>query len=211
MNNKPVVLIGGGGHASVLLDILHSNKRDVIAVVSPQDVSERLIFTGTKILHSDDDIFQYSSEDIELVNGIGLIPRSSLRKNVSEFYVSYGYRFANVIAPDALISTHAILTDGVQILSGAIVNAGTTIGCHSIINTRAVIEHDCHLGDYCFIGPGAVLCGQVNTGESVFVGAGSTIVPGMKLGSNSIVGAGAVLAQSLENGQVCYPARSVIK
>ncbi|MHA0962735.1 acetyltransferase [Enterobacter cancerogenus] len=211
MNNKPVVLIGGGGHASVLLDILHSNKRDVIAVVSPQDVSERLIFTGTKILHSDDDIFQYSSEDIELVNGIGLIPRSSLRKNVSEFYVSHGYRFANVIAPDALISTHAILTDGVQILSGAIVNAGTTIGCHSIINTRAVIEHDCHLGDYSFIGPGAVLCGQVNTGESVFVGAGSTIVPGMKLGSNSIVGAGAVLVQSLENGQVCYPARSVIK
>lgn len=211
MNNKPVVLIGGGGHASVLLDILRSNKRNVIAVVSPHDVSERSIFAGMRVLHSDDDIFMYSSEEIELVNGIGLFPRSSLRKNVSEFYISHGYRFTSVIAADAMISIYAILEEGVQILSGVIVNAGTTIGRHSIINTRAVVEHDCHLGDYCFIGPGAVLCGQVNTGESVFVGAGSTIVPGMKLGNSSIVGAGAVLVQSLENGQVCYPARSVIK
>ncbi|EFI4460024.1 acetyltransferase [Escherichia coli] len=211
MNSKPVVLIGGGGHASVLLDILNSNMREVIAIVSPHDVPARTIFSGIKVFRTDDDIFQYSNKDIELVNGIGMVPRSSVRKNVTESYLRHGYQFASVIAKDALISAHAHIMNGAQVLSGTIVNPGVVIGSHSIINTRAIIEHDCQIGNHSFIGPGAVLCGQVKTGESVFVGAGSTIIPGMILGSNSMVGAGAVLVQSLDNGQVCYPARSVIK
>jgi len=211
LNKKPVVLIGGGGHASVLMDILLSEKREVIAVVSPNDISGRNIFKGAKILHSDDEIFQFSHNDIELVNGIGMVPRSTLRKNITETYLRHGYRFSNVIAKNASVASNVLLREGVQILSGAIVNPGAVIGSHSIINTRAVIEHDCLLGDHCFIGPGAVLCGQVKTGESVFVGAGSIIIPSMMLHNNSMVGAGAILVQSLDSGQVCYPVKSVIK
>jgi acetyltransferase-like isoleucine patch superfamily enzyme len=80
-----------------------------------------------------------------------------------------------------------------------------------VINTAAVVEHDCEIGDDAFIAPGVVLCGQVRVGLGAVIGAGAVVLPGIRIGEESIVGAGAVVTRDVRAGITCWgvPARKV--
>ncbi|GLO59638.1 sialic acid synthase [Vibrio sp. MACH09] len=210
-NLKPIIIIGSGGHASVLVDILRMQNREIIAVVSAETTILRAVFDNIKQLVSDDDVFQYPPKDILLVNGIGFLPRSNVRSNLTKFYTEKGYQFATVVAEDAAVSSYATIMQGAQVLSGARVQAGAVVGEHTIINTAAVVEHDCNIGVNNHIAPCAILCGQVKTEADVFIGANATIIQNVELKQDCIVGAGATLTRSLLAGQTCYPSRSQIK
>ncbi|EIE5008330.1 acetyltransferase [Salmonella enterica] len=209
--SKPLIIIGGGGHASVLVAILKKQHRDILAIISPDDISGRASIADLPHLCDDEEIVRFATEDVELVNAIGVVPGSSLRRKVSEYFLSKGYRFATVISEDATVSDFAVIHNGAQILTRAIIQPGVIIGSHSIINTAAVIEHDCRIGSYNFIAPGATLCGDVLTRDNVFIGAGATIVPGIHLDKSAFVAAGAVLVNSLGAGEKCYPVKTIIK
>lgn len=144
----PLVIIGGGGHASVLVDLLRNQNRTILAVMSPDDISTRQAFDGIMQLSNDKDISRYSPDEVRLVNGIGMMPKSLLRRKVNQYFLDLGYQFETVISDQALVSKFAHLQDGAQILKGAIVQCGAVIGEHSIINTGAVIEHDTVVGEH---------------------------------------------------------------
>lgn len=80
--NLPIVMIGGGGHASVLAEILLTQGRDILAVISPEDVSQRSVFKGISILEKDEDILRFDKDKILLVNGIGMMPKSGFKKKL---------------------------------------------------------------------------------------------------------------------------------
>lgn len=208
--NLPIVMIGGGGHASVLVEILLSQGRDILAIISPEDVSERSVFQGITILEKDEDILRFDKDKILLVNGIGMMPKSGFKKKINDYFLSLGYQFETVIADSALVSPFSKIETGAQIFPMAIVQTGATVGRHSIINTGALVEHDCKIGAYNHIAPNATLCGQVETKENVYVGSGSTVIQGISIGNGAIVGAGASVTKSLEENTIAYPARAVI-
>lgn len=208
---KPIVVIGGGGHASVLVDILRSQKRKILAIVCPDDISQRSVFNGIQHLKQDDDVLQFLPDDVVLVNGIGMLPKSHLKRKLNEYYLSHGYQFETVIAKSAQVSSFAIIEPGVQVFAGAIVHVGAFVGAHSVINSGVIIEHDCHIGRYNHIAPRATLCGQVTTQDDVYVGAGSTVIQNIKLEQGSIAGAGAIVTKNIASQQICYPSRSIIK
>ncbi|WP_261396866.1 acetyltransferase [Photobacterium rosenbergii] len=207
----PIVLIGGGGHASVLADILTSQNREICAVVSPDDVSTRQVFENIPVLTSDKEIAQFSPQSVMLVNGIGMLPFSGLRCDVTKWYTSMGYRFETVVSEQSLVSKYAVLEEGGQVFPGAIVQAGAVVGKQTIVNTGAIVEHDCLIGPFNHLAPGCVVCGGVKTGKQVFIGANATVTQGSCLGDQSIVGAGAMLSEDLSAKAVCYSSRSVIK
>jgi sugar O-acyltransferase (sialic acid O-acetyltransferase NeuD family) len=208
---KPLVIIGGGGHASVLADILLSQKREILAVISPDDISQRAVFIGITQLNNDADVLTFSPNDVLLVNGIGMLPNSKLKFELNEHFLSLGYQFETVIAESALVSPFAKLAQGTQVFAGAIVQVGVTVGEHSVINSGAIVEHDCLIGPYNHIAPHATLCGQVVTEAGVYVGAGATVIQNVNLAWDSIVGAGAIVTKSLSPQQIYYPSRSTIK
>lgn len=210
-NQPPIILIGGGGHAAVLADILLGQHRDILAVISPTETDGRSIFAGIERLNSDDKIKQFDPSQVRLVNGIGMMPRSKLKQQINEAYSALGYIFETVIATDAIVSCYATLQQGVQIFAGSIVQSGSVIGAHSIINTGVVIEHDCRIGTYNHIAPRAVLCGQVATGTGVYVGAGATVIQSLSLAKDTIVAAGATVVNSLTEKQIVYSAKTVTK
>ena len=72
----------------------------------------------------------------------------------------------------------------------AIVNAAAHIGKLCIINTKALVEHDCVVGDFTHVAVGAVLCGQVNVGRSVLVGANATVLQCQSVRDKAIIPAG---------------------
>ena len=197
---KPLVLIGGGGHASVLADILLEQGREIIAVISPGDLALRAVFAGLPHFTHDEEINRFSRDSVNLVNGIGMLPRSVLRREVNQKFLELGYQFETVIARDAHVSRFATIASGVQILSGARVQTGARILEHTIVNSAALVEHDCQIGSYSHIAPRATLCGQVRSYSDVFIGAGAIVLPGIELGQNCIVGAGTTVCTNVSDG-----------
>ncbi|MBD3724389.1 MAG: sugar transferase [Flavobacteriaceae bacterium] len=75
-------------------------------------------------------------------------------------------------------------------------------GHHCIINTGAIVEHDCLLGDYVHISPNATLGGGIKVGEGTQIGIGASVLPNLTIGKNVIVGAGAVVVENIPDNAV---------
>lgn len=198
MQSKPVILLGAGGHAKVLLDILLEQNAEIVGIAEKGGVERPTDLFGVPIIGSDSDVERYSPREIELVNGIGSIGSTALRKRVYEKFKVLGYRFRQVIHPGAVVSRRTELGEGVQIMAGAVVNIGTRIGEDAIINTNASVDHDCLIGAHVHIAPGVTLSGGVKVGEGSHIGTGASVVQGKEISVNVIVGAGAVVVNNIK-------------
>lgn len=86
---------------------------------------------------------------------------------------------------------------GTVVLSGAVVNAETTLGVGVIINNGAVVEHGCTIGDFTHIAPGAVVAGDVQIGTDCWIGANATVLQGLHITDHVIIGAGALVTTDI--------------
>lgn len=204
-SSQKIVMLGAGGHASVLFDILCNNNETVHLIVTSRVQKTRSLFNGISIIDDNSFIKKYSPEEVILVNGIGMLPHSALRENIYTDYTKQGYQFKNIISEQSIVSPFALLDAGVQILPGTIIQAGAHIGENCIINTRAVIEHNCTIGPHNHIAPGAVLCGAVVTGKRTFIGAGSTVIQNIKIGDDVIIGAGTIITNDVTAKYIVHP------
>jgi UDP-perosamine 4-acetyltransferase len=207
----PVIVLGAGGHAAVLIDALQRAGRAILGCVDPRRDSASAGPLGAPVLGSDDAIARYRADEIELVNGIGATdcrsaPGGWRRHEVDRRWRQRGYSFARVVHPSATIGNGCDIGDGIQIMAGVVVQTGTRLGAGCIVNTGARIDHDCTIGALAHIAPGAVLCGGVTVGDGAFVGAGATIVPGVAVGADARVGAGMVVIADVPAGARCSPA-----
>lgn len=209
--SKPVLVLGGGGHATALLDILRQLEHDILGVVSIGPPQPQPVFTGLDWYTSDDYILSFDTQEIRLVNALGALPGHSSRYKLHEKFKSLGYRFLTVISPHAVVSEFAALSEGVQIMPGSFVNANAIIGEGSIVNTGAIIEHDCVIGRHNHIAPGAVLSGSVVTGDLVHIATGASVIQGITIGNAAIIGAGVSATQNIAAGKTLYAAKPFLK
>lgn len=212
MNN--LFILGAGGHASVLVDILKQQNIAISGIFSPELDEKRQVFSGIPI-YADEDLLQtYSRKSTLLINGIGSIPGNELRARLLQKFLKLGFSFSQVIASTATVSPYAQLGKGVQVLQGAIIQAGAVIGDHTIVNSGAIVEHDCIIGSNNHIAPGVTLSGQVKTEEYVHIGTGASVIQSITIGKNSIIGAGSTIAKNVGENIICFPAhitKKVIK
>ncbi|NLK27394.1 MAG: acetyltransferase [Clostridiales bacterium] len=208
---KPIIILGAGGHAKVLIDALQYQSANILGVTDPDPELHGKDVMGIPIIGDDNSILQYGVNDIMLVNGMGKVNCSNKRMQIYQTFKERGYIFAKVIHPSAVISTGVYLAEGVHIMAGAIIQTLATIGVNTIINTRASIDHECIIGDHVHIAPGATISGGVEIGDNVLIGAGATIIQGIHVGASSVVGAGAVVTKDVREGVTVMgiPARVV--
>jgi sugar O-acyltransferase (sialic acid O-acetyltransferase NeuD family) len=199
MNKTPVILLGCGGHAKVILETLLDNN---IKIIGATDISldNDFVFSDIPIIGNDDVIFNYDSSEICLVNGIGMLPGSTTRMKLNDKFYSQGYIFGTVIDKFTKVSKSAFLSEGVQLMSGVIIQSDVSIGINTIINTSVSIDHDCKIGANCHISPGAVLCGGIDVGNNTFIGPGTVVTQGVKIGRDCVIGAGSVLVKDVNDG-----------
>ncbi len=209
---KPVILLGSGGHARVLLGMLRRLDVELLGIVDPHRPigSEYL---GVGILGNDEAVLDYASAQVDLVNGIGSLPGDAgIRKQLfNRFSEQHGYRFKTVIDPLAFIAADTELAEGVQVMAGVIIQAGTKIAESCIVNSGAIVEHDCQIGRYAHIAPGAVLSGGVEVGDNVHIGTGAMVIQGIRIGEGSVIGAGSVVTKDVGCRKIVYPARSLVR
>ena len=204
---KPVIVLGGGGHAKVLIDALQLSGINILGIIDPQLKAGDLGFASLPILGDDQAVSRYSPDEIELVNGIGSLPGNDIRAKLFSDYSDKGYSFATVVHPSAIVSKSCLMQDGSQIMARCVLQPGAIIGKNTIINTGAIVEHDCEIGANNHLAPGVVLSGGVHTGENVHIGTGAVIIQNVNIGENSVVGAGAAVTKDIGWNQIIYPAR----
>lgn len=195
MNEKrKVIVIGAGGHSHSVCDILLQDPQNEIIGLLDNDPCAG--FWGIEVLGKDDLLPElYESEKAEYV--FVALGSNKLRKKLTEYARSIGFKLFNAISPKAFISPHAELGEGIAIMPGAIIGPNALIGNGSIINTNASIDHDDVIGEYCHVAPGVAISGKSLIGELTFIGAGATVKDYIKIGSNVMVGAGASVIKDL--------------
>ena len=207
---KPVILLGSGGHATVLADILLQNNHTILAVISPQKGNSS-VFDHIQHFDSDSDILQFSQNEVKLVNGLGSLPGQGLRHEVFNYFTQLNFHFETVISRNAMLSPHSNIGAGSQILMGAIIQTGAVIGDGTIINSGVIVEHDCHIGMHCHIAPGATICGGVHIGERTHIATGANVIQGVSIGKHCIVAAGATITKNMPDNSIAYGYRSQIE
>ncbi len=193
----PVIIIGAGGHAGVLIDALLINSVDIIGITDPNPKKTGRSILDVPVLGNDDALERYSPGTVQLVNGIGTASSTARRKLIYRSFKIKGYTFASVVHPSALIARNVYLAEGVQIMAGTVIQTGSSIGENTIVNTRAAVDHDCKIDAHCHLAPGAILCGGVEIGGEVVVGSSATVLPNIKVGRSATIAAGAVVVRDL--------------
>lgn len=195
--NHPVIILGAGGHAKVLIDALRLQSIEPLGITDADPGKKGQMLFDVPVMGGDEEIMKYTVETVRLVNGVGSVSVNPRRGRLFEQFKSKGYIFASVIHPSAIIAADIILSEGAQIMAGAVIQAGCHIGVNAIINTGSVVDHDCHIGDHAHIAPGATLSGEVRVGKNAHIGTGATVIHGIKIGCNALVAAGAVVIRNV--------------
>jgi acetyltransferase EpsM len=207
-----LVVIGGGEHARVVIDIARS-RPDLWTVVGfidpqPRPETQRL---GVVWLGDDERTRERLGGlgEPEFVLGIGKVDRDLRRARIAGEYDRRPVRWATLVHARAWVSDTARLGPGVVVSAAAVVNTGAIVGRHAIVNTGAVIEHDVLLGDDVHAGPGAVLGGGVVVGDGSVLGLGCRVRDHVRVGRGVVVGMGSVVVADVADGQTVMgvPAR----
>lgn len=195
MEQKNLILVGGGGHCKSVIEVAESVGYKILGVLdNPQEVGKQML--DYRVIGTDDDIPQYVDK-AKFIITVGFIKNPNIRIRIFNRIKEARGELATIVASTARVSRYAILGEGTVIMHHAFVNAGANIGVNSIINTFCDIEHDVVVGNQCHISTGAMINGDCKIGERVFVGSQSVLANGISIGDDIVVGAGSFVRKSI--------------
>lgn len=186
--SERVVVIGGGGHAKVVVDCIRASG-DTVEGILDDNLALGTSVLGAPVLGKVCDYTRY--RNCTFIVAIG---NNAVRHKIADML---DVKWYTAIHPTAVVSGYACVGEGTVVLARAVINAGATVGRHCIVNTGAIVEHDNLLADYVHISPGAALGGTVTVGEETHVGIGATIRNNITICAHCVIGAGAVVVKNI--------------
>ena len=198
---EKIIVIGSGGHAKSVVDIIESKNQYQIAGFMDNQESD-YAYKDYRVIGSDADAEKLYHEGIRnAVMGIGFLGNSQVRNRVYEYYKSIGFQFPVCVDASAVLANDVILDEGVVVGKRAVINSAAKIGRMAIVNTAATVEHECTVGEFSHVSVGAIICGNVTVGHDTFVGAGTTVIQGKHIGNRALIGAGSVVLKDVQSDE----------
>jgi sugar O-acyltransferase (sialic acid O-acetyltransferase NeuD family) len=186
---KTIAIIGAGGHAKVIVNLIKELK--IYRIVGFYDDDENSTLYDIKYLGKTINL------DNSIENFIIGIGNNKIRKKIYE--KNQNVNWHSLIHPKSIIAENIIIGEGTVVCAGCIIETDVSIGKQCIINTGCNINHECCIDDFTDISPSATICGQVNIGKSSFIGANCTILQCISIGDKCIIGAGSVIIKNTTN------------
>lgn len=192
-----MVILGAGGHASEVLDLLLEAKRissDSIFFFDNTPNAHPSKF-GIKIINDSKELQKQFGKTPEYIVAVGS-PR--VRQLLFEFGMQNGGTPFSAVSSLSFISTLNVqLGKGLNIMHRAHIFPEVILEDGVLINAGSYIHHNVRIGQFSEIGPQSVLAGGVTVGKQVQIGAGCIVRPNIHICDNVVVGAGTVVYQNI--------------
>ena len=191
---QSVVIYGGGGHAKSVIELIRSSHSyEVVGIIDDQIPAGTGVL-GFQVLGDRNILPELRQLGVQLAaNGVGGIVDIKIREVLCLILEKEGFSFPNLVHHSATVEKSASIGKGVFVFANAYVGADTVLSDHCMVNTNAVVSHDCRIGRYSHVAPGALLAGHVTVGEKTLVGMGVTTGIGIHIGNHVRIGNGAIL------------------
>lgn len=188
---KNVIIIGSGGHARVIVDIIEKSGDKVLGFLDQNRDPEEMVL-GYPVLGSEvTDTNRFLKENTYFMIGVG---DNRKRKMIAEELALPWY---TAVHPASHIGKAVEVGEGTVVMANAVINPASVIGKHCIINTSASIDHDNRICDFAHISPNAALAGKVEIGEETHIGIGASVIEETQICAGVKVGAGAVVVKNI--------------
>lgn len=194
-----IVLIGGGGHARMLIECLRaaSDTRS-LCILDSDRARIGTELDGVRIVGDDaflDELVRGGTRGFAVA--VGGTRDNGPRSRIFERAIGLGLEPVTIVHPRAIVAGNTSIGGGCQILPGAIVNPGSVLGRNVIVNSGAIVEHDCTIGDHVHIASGACLASTVSVARLAHIGSGAIVRQVLSIGAAAVVGAGAVVVKDV--------------
>lgn len=183
-----VILIGGGGHAKVIIDCIQASGSRVAGILD-DGIPAGTSILGVPVLGKIEDYTKYPEHPFMVAIG-----SNSVRKRLAQELPVQWY---TAVHPSAVVSRYASVGAGTVVMPRAVINPGALVGAHCIINTGAVVEHDNRIADFVHLSPAVSLGGSVSIGEETHVGIGAAVRNNINICGGCTIGAGAVVVKDI--------------
>ncbi len=210
MNRAPMktetVIVGAGGHAKVIIDLLRADGRfAIVGLIAPGDVGT--LVNGVPVVGDDTILPRLRADGV--THAHVAIGQNQRRLSLARELEALGFTLASAISPNAVISPSVQIGNGVAIMAGAVVNADSTLGDACILNTNSSLDHDGWIGEGAHVAPGCALAGNVRIGRLAMIGVGTSILPGVEIGEEVVIGGGSCVNRPIAAGLKAFgvPAR----
>jgi sugar O-acyltransferase (sialic acid O-acetyltransferase NeuD family) len=205
---KNLAILGAGGHGKVAADIAEQLGWNVhfFDAAYPE-----VAHCGHwDVVGDETSLVEHANKYDAIFIAIG---NNFIRETKQKQFKALGLNITSLISPDAILSDHIEIGDGVLIVANACVNIDSTIADGVIINTGANIDHDNSIGAFTHISPGVNLAGETTIGQRCWIGIGSSVIHQINISDDVMVGAGAVIINDVPANVtlVGCPARIVSK
>lgn len=191
--SESILILGAGGHARALIDVVEAEGRyEIAGVVAPQKPFDGEVL-GHQWLGNDDSLSALIASHRHVAIGVGQVPRPDIRIRLYRTVLSLGANLPVIVSPYAVVSQHVKIGQGTVVMHGAVVNAGAVLGENCIVNTTALVEHDVRIGNHSHIATGARVNGGCVIGEESFIGSGAVLLQEVRLPPRSVIPAAHVV------------------
>ncbi len=206
----PLLIIGSGGHAKVVIDIVTAmGGYEIVGLASNDDDPSRLV-AGHRILSGLDYLESLTDRAGHFAMGIGGWTDNKDRRRAYEAAIDAGLQPVTVVHPATSISPSASIGPGCVVFPGAVLNTDASIGVDTIVATNSSIDHESTIGDHVLISAGVTIGARVTIGDRAALAIGCVVASRVKVGTDTLVAAGAVVVDDVPDGAKVYglPARS---
>jgi len=201
---QKLIIIGGGGHAKVIIDAVLAGEEYEIYGIIDQKLEIGTKVLGVPVLGMDEILPRLCDEGIKnAFIGVGSIGDCTARRSIYDKLKSIGFKLPVIIHPKAVIARDVEFGEGTFVAASATINPGTKIGKNVIVNTSSSIDHDSRIGGFVHIAPGAILCGTVSVGEETHIGMAANIVQSVTIGKKCFITAGCLVKTDQIDGAKC--------
>lgn len=167
MNNaKRIIILGAGGFAKTLADILQQN--NAYTEIKFLDDTK----TGNNILGKCNEYINFKNENTDMFPAFG---NNETRKIWFEKLQQEKISIPSIIHNSAYISPTAKIETGVAVLPKAVINTDTVVKQGSIINCGAVIDHDCVVEKFVHVCIGAMVKAENKIPAEIKIEAGQIV------------------------------------
>lgn len=197
---KPVVVLGAGEHAVVVIDILRAmGGFDVVGCLADNTDPEQTVY-GVPVIGGMDRIPTLAAEGYAAAIGCGGWVDNDPRARVYNLAVAAGVEIVTAIHPRAYIAPDCTIGQGSVICAGAHIGVCTTVGRNTIVHCEALVGHLCLIGDHVLISGGATIGAAVTVADGATVAIGATVASRVSIGEQALVSAGSTADRDVAPG-----------